>query len=202
MRLAACVGTALWLVIGPSIGGADQPQEGTKPSEAEMKAMMDTYAKLATPSERHKQLETLAGDWKTTTKSWIDPSQPPMESTGSCEQKMILGGRFLKAKCTGDMMGTEFTGIGVTGFDNHTQKYQETWMDSMGTAQYYLEGPAGPDHTVITAYGHYDDPMEGPMKLRSVIRILDNDTHVFEMYGTGKNGKEMKMMEITYTRKK
>jgi hypothetical protein len=75
-------------------------------------------------------------------------------------------------------------------------------MDSMGTGLYYLEGPTGLDPKVITAYGSYDDPMEGPMKLRSVTRIVDNDTHVFEMYGTGKNGQEMKMMEITYTRKK
>jgi hypothetical protein len=201
MRLAACALIAVSLVLASS-GRAAEKQPGQNPSEAEMKAMMETYAKLATPGERHKQLEALAGDWNTTTKSWMDPSQPPMESKGSCEQKMILGGRFLKAKCTGEMMGNEFTGIGMTAFDNHTKKYQETWMDSMGTAIYYLEGPAGPDPKVITAHGSYDDPMEGPMKLRSVTRIVDNNTHVFEMYGTGKNSKEMKMMEITYTRQR
>jgi hypothetical protein len=39
------------------------------------------------------------------------------------------------------------------------------------------------------------------MKWRSVTRIVDDNTHVFEMYGTDKKGKEEKMMEITYTRK-
>jgi hypothetical protein len=31
---------------------------------------------------------------------------------------------------------------------------------------------------------------------------VDSNTHVFEMYGTGKGGQEQKMIEITYTRKK
>ena len=48
----------------------------------------------------------------------------------------------------------------------------------------------------------YEDPVRGPMKLRSVTRIMDDDTHLFEMYGTDKSDIEQKMMEITYTRKK
>jgi hypothetical protein len=40
------------------------------------------------------------------------------------------------------------------------------------------------------------------MKLRSVLKIIDDNTHIFEMYGTGeKGGQEAKMMEITYSRK-
>jgi Protein of unknown function (DUF1579) len=202
MRLAACALIAVPVVLASCGGPGEHMQTGQRPSEAEMKAMMETYAELATPGEHHKRLETLSGTWNTTTKSWMDPAQRPMESKGSCEYKMILGGRFLKATCVGEMMGNEFTGIGVTGFDNHTKKYQETWMDSMGTAQYCLEGPAGSDPNVITTEGMYDDPMQGPMKLRAVTRIVDNHTHVFEMYGTGKDSQEQKMMEITYTRKK
>jgi hypothetical protein len=191
------------LLAYPAIGiTAEQKQPGQSMSEADMQAMMETYAKLARPSEPHKQLATLVGNWQTSTRAWVDPSQPPMESKGSCEYKMILSGRFLQATCTGEMMGNPFTGIGITGFDNHSKKYVETWMDSMGTSMYYMEGPAGPDPKVLTMEGSMDDPMEGPMKLRTVTKLVDTNTHVFEMYGTGKNGKEMKMLEITYTRKK
>jgi hypothetical protein len=203
MRLASCALIGLCCIVADSLLlAAEQKQEGHPTSEAEMQAMMETYAKLATPAEQHKQLAVLAGRWYTKTKSWIDPSQPPMESKGSCEEKMILDGRFLQATCTGEMMGSQFTGIGVTGFDNHTKKYVSTWMDSMGTGIYYLEGPAGPDPKVFEMAGSMDDPMEGSMKLRTVTKLVDNNTHVFEMYGTGKNGQEMKMLEITYTRKK
>jgi hypothetical protein len=99
------------------------------------------------------------------------------------------------------VLGIPFTCIGVTGYDNHTKKYVATWMDSMGTGIYYMEGTASADGKTITQKGQYDDPIEGRMKLRAVTKIVDNNTEIFEMYGTGRKGKGMKMMEIIYTRK-
>ena len=176
-------------------------QEKKAPSEADMKAMMEMYAKLGTPGEPHKQMASLAGTWTTKTKSWMDPSQPPMESSGTCEQKVLLDGRFLQQECSGDMMGQPFKGIGLMAYDNFTKKYKATWMDSMGTGLYVFEGTASPDGKTITMTSNWEDPIEGPMKVRTVTKIIDNNNQVFEMYGTGKLGKEVKMMEMTYTRK-
>jgi len=131
----------------------------------------------------------------------MEPNKPPMESTGTCEQKMLLGGRFLQQEFTGDMMGSAFNGIGITGYDNHTRKYVSTWIDSMGTALLVFEGTASADGRIITQESHYDDPIKGPVMWRSVTKIVDDNTHVFEMYAAYKGGKEEKMMEITYTRK-
>jgi len=39
------------------------------------------------------------------------------------------------------------------------------------------------------------------MTHRAVWKIVDSNTQTFDMYGTHEHGKEMKMMEITYTRK-
>lgn len=47
----------------------------------------------------------------------------------------------------------------------------------------------------------FDDPVQGPMQWRSVTTIVDGMNFVFEIYSTGRSGKEEKMMEITYTRK-
>jgi hypothetical protein len=77
-----------------------------------------------------------------------------------------------------------------------------TWIDSMGTVTLFFEGTGSPDGKTITQECRYDDPIKGPMKWRSVTRIVDDNTHLFEMYGTDKSGKEAKMMEITYTRKR
>jgi hypothetical protein len=169
--------------------------------DMDMQEMMEAYKKLATPGAGHKLLAGMAGSWKATTRCWMAPDQPPQESTGACEQKMILGGRFLQQEFTGDMMGTPFTGIGITGYDNHTKKYISTWMDSMGSGILYFEGTAGADGKTITQQSRHDDPFRGPMKWRSVTRIVDDNTHEFEMYSSDKSGKEEKMMEITYTRK-
>jgi len=198
MRLTHVALVGLCLVLSTSIAMA----KDKKPEkQMDMQAMMDTYSKLANPGEPHKQFASLAGSWTTKTKSWMEPNKPPTESTGSCEQKMLLGGRFLQQECTGEMMRQPFTGIGVSGYDNHTKKYVSTWMDSMDTGIFFMEGTASADGKTITQKGQYDDPIEGRMKLRTVTKIVDNNTEIFEMYGTGKKGKETKMMEIAYTRK-
>jgi len=175
---------------------------GNQEGKIDMQAMTDVYKKLGTPGAPHKVLASIAGSWSTKIKTWMEPNKPPTESTGTCEQKMLLGGRFLQQEFTGDMMGSPFTGIGVTGYDNHTKKYVSTWIDSMGTAILFFEGNASADGKTITQESRYDDPLKGPMKWRSVTRIVDDNTHVFEMHGTDKTGKEEKMMEITYTRKR
>ncbi len=177
-------------------------KEKKEEGKMDMQAMMEVYQKLGTPGAPHKLLAGIAGSWNTKIKSWMEPDKPPMESKGTCEQKMVLGGRFLQQDFTGEMMGSTFTGIGVTGYDNHTKKYVSTWMDSMGTAILFFEGTASADGKAITQECRYDDPIKGPMKWCSVTKIVDDNTHVFEMYGTDKSGKEEKMMEITYTRKR
>ncbi len=71
----------------------------------------------------------------------------------------------------------------------------------MGTGIYFMEGTGSADGKTMTMQGRYDDPMEGPMKLRAVTKMVDRNTEIFDMYGTDKSGKETKMMEITYTLK-
>jgi hypothetical protein len=177
--------------------------EKQKKQEAkkDTQAMMEVYSRLATPGSVHKVLAKMAGRWDTKTKSWMEPDKPPMESTGTCELKMLLGGRYLQQECSGDMMGSPFTGVGVTGYDNHTKKYLSTWMDSMSTNIFFFEGTGSADGTSFTQESRYDDPVQGPMKWRAVTRIVDDNKLVFEMYGAHKKGKEEKMMEMTYTRK-
>ena len=162
---------------------------------------MEVYQKIATPGAPHKLLSNMAGSWRTRTKMWMEPGKPPMESEGSSKQTMLLGGRYLQQEFTGDMMGALFTGIGVQGYDNNTQKYVSTWMDSMSTAIFFFEGTADAEGRTITQYCRYDDPIKGPVRWRSVTKIVNDDTHLFEMYVTDKSDKEEKMMEITYTRK-
>jgi hypothetical protein len=175
-------------------------KENIKNSQMDMQAMMEVYAKLAIPGPPHQLLASMEGVWQTKTRCWTEPGKPPVESTGTSEQKMLLGGRFLQQVFTGEMMGKPFTGIGITGYDNHTEQYVSTWMDSMGTGIYFFEGAASADGKTITQKSRYDDPIRGPMTWRSVTKIMDENTHLFEMFSTDKSGKEEKMMEITYSR--
>ena len=198
MTLVYAILAGLYVVLTPTMGIT---KENRPEKETDMQKMMQTYEKLARPGEPHKQLASLAGSWTTRTRFWMEPSAPPTESTGTCEQKMLLDGRYLQQECTGEMMGQPFTGIGVTGYDNHTKKYVSTWIDSLGTGIFLMEGTASPDGKTITLTGGHEDPIEAHMEHRAVWKLEDRNRQIFELYGTGKDGKEMKMMEIAYTRK-
>jgi len=53
-----------------------------------------------------------------------------------------------------------------------------------------------------TFKGSWNDPIKkGPVSSRMTSRWTTPTTEVFEMYGPGRDGKEMKMMEITYSKK-
>jgi hypothetical protein len=176
---------------------AAETKQGDK---MDMAATQAAYQQLGKPGAAHEMLARMAGQWHTRTKTWMEPGKAPVESEGRSEQKMILGGRYLQQEFNGDMMGIPFAGLGVTGYDNHSKKYVSTWIDSMSTGIFYFEGSADADGRTITQHCRFDDAVRGPLKWRSVTRIVDDNTHRFEMYLTDKSDKEEKMMEIIYTR--
>jgi len=174
-----------------------------KKAEKQMdpQAMMEVYKKLATPGEPHKLFASLAGSWETKTKEWMEPGKPPTESTGSAEMKMLLDGRFLYQEFNGNMMGQPFSGVGIDGYDNLRKRYVSTWIDTIGTGIFQMEGMASADGKTITLKGQHAELGGGQMTHRAVWKIVDSNTQTFDMYGTHHGGKEMKMMEITYTKK-
>lgn len=198
MRFIPVTSIGLCLVLAASVAMAkDKKHE----KQMDPQATMEMYQKLATPGEPHKLFATLAGSWTTTTKEWMEPGKPPTESTGTAEMKMVLDGRFLQQEFTSQMMGQPFSGIGIDGYDNLRKRYVTTWIDTWGTGIFQMEGTASADGKTITLKGQHDEPGGGHMTHRAVWKILDGNTQTFDMYGTHKHGKEMKMLEIAYTRK-
>jgi len=195
---------------------ADKPATATPPTAAkpvgDMPAAgapggagdphMDAWVKAATPGEAHAKLKATEGSWNTVTKHWHDLASQPMESKGTCERKWIMDGRYMEEHYSGDFMGMPFKGMGIGGYDNVQKKYVTTWIDNMGTGIMLFTGTADAPGKVFNYTGDYADPMTGKMqKMRSVMRIVDDKSHIFEMYGPGEDGKEFKMMEVTHTRK-
>ena len=115
--------------------------------------------------------------------------------------KMVLDGRFLQQEFSGDMMGHPYSGIGISGYDNLRKRYVSTWIDTMGTGVFVMDGTGSADGKTITLKGQHAELGGGQMSHRAIWKLVDANTQIFEMYGTHGHGKEMKMMEITYTRK-
>jgi hypothetical protein len=191
------------LAVAAAAASAQQP--GAQPdARAQMEQQMQEYMqKYATPGEHHKHLEMLVGSWATQAKFWPAPGAPPMESVGTAENKMVMGGRFLLSSYQGDLGGMPFEGMGISAYDRFLGKYVETWIDSMGTMVLISEGTCDGTGKVRTTTAKFTDPMtQKPTTIRSVYRIIDPDHHNMEMYTQTPGQEEFKAMEITYTRKK
>ncbi len=190
-----------WLVVFTASFAFAQDKPGAMAKEQQ--EMMDAMTKAATPGPNHKLLASMAGEWTIVNRMWMDPGAPPTESKGTASYEMMMGGRYLHGHYKGVMMGMPFEGVGVTGYDNVSQKFQALWIDNFGTGIMYMTGTYDPNAKALTFVTDMDDPMQPGTKvgIREVIRLLSPDQRVMEMY-QNRSGKEMKMMEITYTRAK
>ncbi len=165
------------------------------------KEMMDRWQKYATPGAEHDRLAKTAGKWKTEIKMWMDPSAPPSISKGTSDRTMVLDGHYLEITYSAIMGGMDFKGMGILGFDKFKEMYTMTWMDNMGTAIGISYGKADPKTNEIILRGKADEPMTGEKDkdIQYIIRSIDEDHFVFEMYDTIQ-GKLEKVGEIAHER--
>lgn len=165
--------------------------------EAEQKAWME----YMTPGSIHDMIARSDGTWSADITMWMDPAAPPTKSTGTVTNKMILGGRYQQSTHSATFMGMPFEGISILGYDNAKKMFVNSWVDNMGTGILITEGPWNEATKTVTLTGKQVDPMTGrELDVREIFKIIDDNTQSFEMYMT-KDGKEMKTMEIMYTRK-
>jgi hypothetical protein len=200
VRACACLSLAAALCF-PAVSRADsEPAKG--PAAMDPKAMQEMMAKAAAPGPFHARLQELAGTWNVTISSTMDPSAPPQVSKGTSVVKTLMGGRYSQETSTSNMMGMPFQGLGLTGYDNTLKKYVSVWADNFGTGLMMSEGTPDESGDVINWTAQAPEPMTGQMAhYRMVTRFAGKDKHSYEMFGLGPDGKEMKMMEIVYSRK-
>jgi hypothetical protein len=180
---------------GEKAGGHDMTPDA-------MKKQMEAWQAVANPGEMHAWLAHRVGEWDMVVESTnpMDPTKTE-KTNGTTKSHAILGGRFIVSEVKGTMMGMPFEGFEITGYNNATKKFESTWADSMGTALFNSTGTLN-DKKQLTLTGEMLDPASGKnVSMRSVVTVKDNDHTTFEMYGPGMDGKEAKMMTITYTRK-
>ena len=193
-RVGICVLVGCCIFALPALA-----QESKQPSQEEMAAMMAA----ATPGPHHQAMTKTVGTWDTNAKFWMAPGQPPTESVGTTTIEGLMDGRFIMEKTNAPMMGMPWEGRGLWGFDNTTKKHVGIWFDSFGTMMMNFEGTCDGACKVVTMKATYMDPMTNSMKtMKSVTKKVTDDQNVNELYDVAKDGKETKMGEITYKRKK
>jgi hypothetical protein len=166
----------------------------------EEQAMAAAWEKAAKPGEQHAWLATMAGSWQFEGSFWTVPGGEPTRSAGTAERTAISGGRVMREVVSSTFYGQPFEGVGHTGYDNVTGKYWSTWFDDMSTSVMVSTGTC--EQGACTFDGTNTDPMTGKAATSRMTSKHEGDREVHEMFGPGPDGKEFKMMELVYTRKK
>jgi hypothetical protein len=167
--------------------------------------LLEAWLNASTPGPEHKVLDVIIGEWTYTGKFWMEPGKDPIEAKGNATRKWVLDGRFVSEEVESPGFGTStpFKGMGWTGYDRTQKKYIGVWIDSMSTGFSHSVGAADKEGKVLTFQREDIDPATGKkVKGRDVVTLEGKDKHSMVMYKIGDDGKEMKVMELAFTRKK
>jgi hypothetical protein len=173
-----------------------------KAQTADQQAAQKAWMEYMTPGHIHEMLAKSDGPWTFEMTYWMSPGAPPTNTTGTTENKMVLGGRYQESVHKSQMEGMPFEGHGLLGYDNAKKIFQNTWVDNMGTGIMSLQGTWDDATKSITFTGSsYDCTAGKDVAVKEVFKMVDDDHHTLEMYMPA-GDKEFKNMEIKFTRKK
>lgn len=212
MCRTACISLSAFALIAGSIAfaqpAAKDAKQPAKPAAAQPAGPsaedMKCYMEAGTPGKMHEFLAKNVGTWSGKNKMWMAEGAEPMVSECTSTTTAMMDGKFFKCEISGDMgpMGP-FTGTGITGFDNVSQKFQSSWVDNMGTGMMFGTGELSADQKVLNWKFTYNCPItKKPTTMRQVETYTNKDAFTMEMFATDPHtNKEYKCMEIAFTRK-
>jgi Protein of unknown function (DUF1579) len=153
---------------------------------------------LPQPGPEHEVLRKDVGTWDVTMELTPGAGMPPFSMTG-VETDTLLGGRWLIAQYTFDMMGQTFEGHGITGYDPAKKAYVSTWVDTMSTSLMTSEGSFDAATNTMTGTSEVPDPAGGRTKAKSVATWPGPDERVVKIYMTDAS---QPTVTLTYKRRK
>jgi hypothetical protein len=146
------------------------------------------------PTAHHKMLLGSVGEWSGTMKMMM-PGMPPQEIP--CQETISpIGSMWTQSRFTCDFMGQPFVGSATTGYDVAKQKFVGTWIDSMSTEIYAMEGTFDAEKKVLHMSWEGPDMSTGErVRHRSETSWTDDtySSHMFQGEGEGVKTMEFSM---------
>jgi hypothetical protein len=156
----------------------------------------------AQPTEQHKWLQQLVGDWTGVAECTMGPGAEPvkMECT---EHVRSLGGLWVLAEGSMTMQGTPMSSVMTLGYDPRQQKFVGSWVDTMMPHMWSYKGTLDDAKKSLTLEAEGPD-MADPTKsarYRDVIELKGKDKKSMTSSMLGADGKWTTVATAEYTRK-
>jgi hypothetical protein len=185
-----------------SASGKEGDKEATSAAPADTAGATQRWMEFMTPGEMHKWLAKGAGTWEGEVHSYM-PGAPVDTQKAREVVKMSMNGLYQESDFSSTMMGQPMMGHSTMGYNNMKKMFVSAWIDNMGSGIIMMEGTYDEASKTLNMKGKQSDPgANKETDIRQEVKFADDDNYTMTMYGTGPDGKEMKMMDGTFKRKK
>ena len=159
-------------------------------------------AQAAEPARDHGWLAQLVGEWDVDYKMYMQPDAPPFEAKGT-DHVRAIGANWVMAESKTTMMGAPFSGVLSVGYDAQKERFNATWIDSMGGHLWVYKctlNEAGDTLTLETKGPSFEDPSK-TTRYKEVMQMTGKDTRTFSSSVEKSDGTWMTILTAEYRRK-
>ena len=176
----------------------------TQPISKDADGGMARWMQTCQPSAAHARLKELLGSYDMTTRMWMAPGQPPMESKGTYDITWFAEGKWLQGTMDADFMGQKTHGVSFLGYDNFKERFVWTKVDSMQTTIMSASGLFDRTGDNLILWGTIDEPMtpEQDKQVKYVYRGFGKDKFSIEVHDMMIGETDTKVLEFEFKRKK
>ncbi|BDA77639.1 hypothetical protein LPTSP3_g05690 [Leptospira kobayashii] len=149
----------------------------------------------------HKELASLAGEWKGRMFTIFEKGKIANEADVSGTMKLVLGGRFILHEYKSSFGDDPIEGIAIYGYHIDRKKFESAWIESfgMGTAIMFSQGTHS--DTEISFLGHYEDPSsDSKWGWKTTIQKIDENQILIVAENFSPEGREAGGVKIIYHR--
>jgi hypothetical protein len=154
------------------------------------------------PGPIHEGMAKRAGQYTTATRFALSPEAKPEETTGTAKITSVVDGHFLLEENAGKMLGQEYKGLRLWGYNGAAGQFEATWTYSQATGMMRLVGTSKDEGQTINWTATADQAKGSKMTLHAVTRLQGPDQFTVELYMKQPDGKKGPAFVTTYTRKK
>jgi hypothetical protein len=152
-------------------------------------------------SSPHHLLASLAGNWRGTSKLWLEPETLTDEAPIVGTIQIILDGRFTLFLYQSSIEGEAQHGMFTFGYNTSLEQFETSWVDSFHTITGIMFCAGAEIENGFAVTGSYPDPTGGPdWGWRTEVELTETNQLIITAYNITPEGNEAKAAEMILSR--